>query len=380
MSAAYDAPLNRELFLARNYGATQMKCNILCFMAIVVLLAMSGGFADNRKSVTLAGWGIDEKNLDKFIADAEAVGFDVLITWSTDPVFLKKAVEAGKRNNIKIFSCLDPMGGLGSLWNKHYPERPVPWQIMTEDEEAARKFIMAGRNQYIIPYQFGGEPKMANEVLETKIICFNNQECRELFKPLIDEIVSVPGIEGLAFDGFGYQNYHSCNCDRCQKLLAEYRKKHPEMSRDEAEVTFFRDTLVDYINHLADHARSKKEDIKTSIHIWPVFAPDPLYGNRLNIDFCGQTAAWYTSWPKEKIAEYSRIISGKAQKYHQRQQGVGMIGYYDRPGQFPVKDAIRVDMELRTMIENGCRRIQVCGANDVINNKEISAVFKKYFK
>lgn len=357
-----------------------MTYKILCYLIIVVSLAMPSGFADNNKTVTLAGWGIDEKNPDKFIADAEAVGFDVLITWSTDPVFLKKAVEAGKKNNIKIFACLAPMGGLGSLWTKQYPDRPVPWQIMTEDEEAARKFIMAGRNQYIIPYQFGGEPKMTNEVLETKIICFNNQEARELFKPLIDEIVSVPGIEGLAFDGFGYQNYHRCNCDHCQKLLVEYSSKHLDMSKDETEVAFFRNALVDYINHLADYARSKKEDIKTSIHIWPVFAPDPLYGNRLNIDFCGQTAAWYTLWPKEKIAEHSRIISGKAQKYHQRQQGVGMIGYYDRPGQFPVKDASRVDMELKTMIKNGCCIIQVCGAKDVINNKEISAVFKKYFK
>ena len=57
-----------------------------------------------------------------------------------------------------------------------------------------------------------------------------------------------------------------------------------------------------------------------------------------------------------------------------------MMGYYDKPGQFPVKDASRVDIELKTMIENGCSSIQVCGAKDVIENKEISAVFKKYFK
>jgi len=358
-----------------------MKYKVLCFMAFIVSLAISSGFAaDNRKTVTLTGWGIDGDNPDKFIADAKSVGFDVLISWSTDPVFLKKAVESGKRNNVRIFSCLVPMDGLGSLWNKYYPGRPVPWQIMTEDEEAARKFIMAGKNQYIIPYQFGGEPKMTNEVLVWKIICFNDREARELFKPLIDQIVSVPGIGGLAFDGFGYQNYRCCYCENCQKLLAEYSKRHPETSKDEAEVVFFRDTLVDYVNYLADYARSKKEEIKTNIHIWPVFAPDPLYGNRLNIDFCGQTAAWYTFWSKEKIAEYSRIISGEARKYHQRQQGIGMIGYYDLPGQFPIKDAARVEMELRTMIENGCREIQVCGARDVINNKKIAAVFKKYFK
>ena len=352
----------------------------LSFLMIVVWLTMSNGFADNNKKLTLTGWGIDGKNPEQFITDAAAVGFDVLITWSNNPVFLKKAVEAGKRHNIKIFACIAPMGGAGTLWTKRYPNRPVPWQVMTGNEDAARNFIAAGENQYIIPYQFGGEPKMTNEVLTSKIICFNNQETKELFKPVIAEIVAVPGIEGIAFDGFGYQNYRRCHCENCQKLLTEYSSKHPEMTKNDAEIVFFRNVLVDYINGLADYARSQKEGIKTSIHIWPVFAPDPLYGNRLNIDFCGQTAAWYTLWPPEKITEYSQIISREATKYYPRQQGVGMIGYYDRPGKFPVKDADRVEMELKTMIENGCSEVQVCGAKDVISNKKISAVFKKYFK
>lgn len=356
-----------------------MTHKLFSFLVLLIFLTVFG-FSDDIKTVTLTGWGIDAKNPEKFIADAEEVGFDALIAGSNDPVFLMKAVESGKKHNIKIFSCITPMGGIGNLWSKRYSDRPVPWQVMTEDEEAARKFIMAGKNQYIIPYQFGGEPKMTNEVWGSKIICFNDLEARELYKPLIDDIVSVPGIGGLAFDGFGYQNYRRCHCDNCKKLLEEYGKKHPEMTKNGKETAFFRDTLVDYVNYLADYARSKKADIRTSIHIWPVFATEPLYGNRLNIDCCGQTAAWYTLWPKEKIAEYSRIISREAKKYHKRQEGVGMIGYYDKPGMFPVKDASQVDMELKTMIDNGCLSIQVCGAKDVIDNKEISAVFRKYFK
>jgi hypothetical protein len=48
-------------------------------------------------------------------------------------------------------------------------------------------------------------------------------------------------------------------------------------------------------------------------------------------------------------------------------------------GKFPVKDADRVDMELRTMMAGGCRGIMVCDAEHVIRNKDISAVFKTYF-
>jgi len=354
-----------------------LKKSVILILSFFVL---AGNVFSEQVQRTLVGWGIDKKNTDHFLTEAEEVGFDVLITWSTDPVFLEKAVKLGEKHNIKIFSCLSPMAGMASLWKKKYPQKPFPWQKMNEDETAAEKFLSAGKNKYIVPYQWGGEPLMTNEVLLNKIICFGSEERKELFKPIIDRIVSVPGIAGIAFDGFGYQNFNGCHCQKCQKALADYCKTTPEMNQKEATVHFYRDTLVHYINDLADYARSKNKDIKTTIHIWPVFAADPLYGNRLDLDYCGQTAAWYTLWPKEKIAAYSRIISEQAKKYHQRQEGVAMIGYYDRPGQFPVKKASCVDMELSTMIKNGCSRIQVCGANDVIQNKEVAEVFKKYFK
>lgn len=357
-----------------------MKSTLRCLIALSILLAVSVGSAQGGGALTLTGWGIDERHLEAFMAQAAAVGFDALITGTTDPVALKPIVEAGRKHQIQIFSYLSPMGGLGKLWSARYPDRPVPWQVMSEEEEAARRFIMAGSNQYLIPYQFGGEPRLTHEVLLTKIICFSAEETLELYHPVIDGIASVPGLAGLGFDGFGYQNYRRCHCERCEKMLAEYRQAHPEMTQDEAAVVFFRDRLVGYVNHLADYARSRRADLKTTIHIWPVFAPEPLYGNRLDVDLCGQTAAWYTLWPEAKIAEYSRIIAGEARRYHQRQEGVGMIGYYDLPGKFPVKDAAQVDLELRTMIANGCRSIQVCSSLHVVKNPAIAAVFSSYFR
>jgi len=358
---------------------SSMKWSNTCIAAIALSMAASWGFCADGP-LTLVGWGIDFKNLEAFMAEAEAVGFDVLITGSNDPDLLLRAVEAGAKHNIGVFACISPMGGLGRLWTKRYPDRPAPWQVMAADEEAALSFISAGKNNAITPYQWGGEPVMTNEVLTTRIICLSNEDARDLLKPPIDEIASVPGLEGLAFDGFGYQNYQRCHCEDCQRLSAEYVAAHPELPAEEAEVRFFRDALVGYINHLADYARSRRGDIKTSIHIWPVFAPEPLYGNRLDVDYCGQTAAWYTLWPQEKIAEYSRRIVQDAQEYHQRQQGVGMIGYYDRPGTFPVKDAECVNMELSTMLAAGCRRVQVCSSLHVIRNADIADVFRRHFK
>lgn len=350
---------------------------ILHGLAVVMFLVTTVGFAGTREPVTLAGWGLDQKNPEKFIAQAAEVGFDVLITWSNSPAVLQRAAEAGKRNNIKIFACITP-GSIVKEWKNRYPNDSFPWQVMTDGENAACNFISAGKNKYLIPYQFGGEPVLANEVLLNRIVCFNHPKIAELFKLKIDELAAVSGLEGIAFDGFGYQNYHCCHCETCRKLLAEYRAKHPEMTEKAAETAFSRDVLVNFINSLADYVRSKNAKLKTTIHIWPVFAPEPLYGNRLDLDFCGQTAAWYTLWPQDKIAQYSRSIVGDAKKYYPRQQGVGMIGYYNRLP-FPRKNASQVDMELSTMIDSGCRRIQVCGTKDVINTPAVAAVFKKYF-
>lgn len=351
---------------------------LIALMALAATVCSAAHAAPGEDRV-LTGWGVDEKNLETFLPQARAAGFDALITGNTNPEALAKIVQAAAPHNIRIISYITPMGTIGSLWKKAYPDRPVPWQVMTPAEDAAFNFITAGKNRYLIPYQFGGEPVLTNEVLSNPAACFANVEARDLLKPVIDGIASVPGLWGLGFDGFGYQNYRRCHCERCNALLAEFVKKHPEMKPEEAEVVFFRDMLVDYTNFLADYARSKRPDIKTSIHIWPVFAPEPLYGNRLNVDECGQTAAWYMYWPQEKIAEYSRIIVGDAKKYHSRQEGVGMIGYYDSPGQFPEKNPERVDMELRTMIENGVRHVQVCSSIHVVRNEAIAGVFRKYF-
>lgn len=348
-------------------------------LLISVACVLSCAAAEQPKPLTLVGWGVDENNLEPFLAQAEAVGFDALITASCDPVFLAKAVEASRPHGIVVFSCIKPES-FGLPWHEVYPNQPIPLQKMTAGEDAALSFLSAGTNKYLVPYQWGGEPVLTNEVLLKPIPCPNNAQARDLLKPTIDQNLSVPGIGGLAFDGFGYQNYRRCYCDDCVRRFAEFRTAHAELSEAESEKVYFRDVLVEQMNALADYARSKKADVKTALHIWPVFAPEPLYGNRLNVDFCGQTAAWYTIWPEAKIADYSRIITRDAKKYHSRQEGVGMIGYFDKPGKFPVKDAVVVDAELRTMLGNGCRQVQVCATQDVIGNEKVAAVFRKYFK
>ena len=84
-----------------------MKPEMICLTVLAAWLITSAVLADE---VTLSGWGIDERNLDTCMADAEAVGFDALITWNTDPAALVKIVQAAAPHGIKVFSSIAPMG------------------------------------------------------------------------------------------------------------------------------------------------------------------------------------------------------------------------------------------------------------------------------
>jgi len=335
--------------------------------------------AQSPANLTLTGWDIDSKNPAAFVQKAAMCGFDELIVYASDPVPLRAAVEAGKLHGVRIFFCVQPREEFAEVWNALTPGRPVPWQKMTWEQEAAAAFLKAGNNRKLVPYQWGGEPLMTNEVWTKPIPCFNDPDVRKTLRVMTEQACDIPGIAGVAFDGFGFQNYHRCHCDRCCKLFEEYVRSHPGASPEEAETVFFRDELVGLINEMAAVVRSKNPELKTAIHLWPVFAPEPLYGNRLDVDFCGQTAAWYTLWPQEKIANYTRVIVERAADFYPRQKGVGMLGYYNLPKLFPEKSPHRIAIELQTMLENGCQYFQVGSAKDVVKNPDIAKVFENVF-
>ncbi len=342
---------------------------LLCF-----LLLAGEGYGGPR----LVGWGAAHPDPERGMQRAAEVGFkELYLNYGSGDTF-RQQVEAGQRHGVAVYGIVSPtQSSLGKLWKARFPEVPFPEQVLTPEQESAARLIAAGENR--TPYQWGGEPLLEHEVLLYPIVCPNNPQARRLLKERVAEILSTPGVAGVALDGFGYRNFFRCHCEGCVNGLARFAAERPELQGPEAEVAYFRDVLVGWINELAAHARACRADARTSIHIWPAFMPEPLYGNRLDVDACGQTAAWYTLWPQEKIARYSRIIMGEAKRYHSRPEGVAMLGYYNKPGVFPEKDAARVEMELRTLLENGCHEIQVCGTRDVVEKTEIAAIFRRIF-
>ena len=191
----------------------------------------------------------------------------------------------------------------------------------------------------------------------------------------------VKGVAGVAFDGVGYENYRCCHCPISMKLYQEYCAKNQLKPCGKSLEQFSLDSLVDFQNEMVDYAKTIRPDAVTVNHIWPVFQPDPLYGNRLKIDYCAQTASWYTYWDPFRIASYSKIITEEQGKHFPNVKGVAFIGYYNAERanySFVHKSPERVEFELRAILKGGSRLLSVCGLGDVLANPDVAAVFKKH--
>jgi hypothetical protein len=252
--------------------------------------------------------------------------------------------------------------------------------INAEEREAAdreKAEVKAGKTAY----QYGGEPVGPQaEVLIEDMLCFHHPKVVEFFQAQIRDILAVEGVVGIALDFFGYRNYRCCRCERSLALLADFRGAHPGTPEAQAQDQFSMDTLVAVCNDLADFARRVKPGTQVTGHVYPVFLPEVLYGNRLNWDTCCQTAAWFFEpfWTEDKIRSYSRVIVGEANKHWPHAEGAALIGVYVKPAKYPVKGPARLDMELRTMLQAGVQRVHVCSLNDVLDDADAREVFRRY--
>ncbi len=358
-------------------------------------------------------WG--GKDDEDFIKRAADIGVTDLIGAPLTP----KLVELYAKYHIKPYSVVTL--ALSPAWKARHPDLPVPFQELSDAEKlildkisgktyqedapgttgqpenwqvtpAQKALIEAmGRKNYKIQsaYAWGGEPDgkffggQKQEIMSTGALCFHHPEVKELAKEAVAKALAVNGVAGVAFDGIGYENYHSCHCPLSMKLYGEYCAKNQLKPSDESLNRFSLDTLVDFQNEMVDYAKSIRPDAVTANHIWPVFQPDPLYGNRLKIDYCAQTAAWFFYWDPFRIASYAKIITEEQNKFFPDVKGVAFIGYYDAALSnyiFDHKSPQRVELELRSILKGGSRMLSMNNLNDLLANPDVAAAFKKFMK
>ena len=358
-----------------------MKCSTALLALLLVLSAVEAsaqapaapGVTGRTQHRLLTGWGGGKA--EDVVPRAADVGFSELVVHHENAANFARFIEVGKQHDIGIYAWLF----LGDIpaWKKAFPDSAPPLQVMGTVENEALKCIKADKTPGKSGYQFGGEPVDKTEVLETPLLCLHDPRVTQAFQKQIEEMLGFEGVKGVAFDYIGYRNYRCCHCPTSQKQFAAYRKQYPELAPQAALERFSLETLVDFNNRLSAHVKRISPDAEVITHVYPVYLPEPLYGNRLDVNVCAQTAAWFFEpfWSIDKIKTYSRIIARDASRYHRGARGAALIGY----GKYPVKPAERLAVELQAILDGGCSRVHVCSLNRVLSTPEAAQVFRRFF-
>lgn len=246
-------------------------------------------------------------------------------------------------------------------------------QGLPKDERAVR--LDARRRE--CQCRFGGEPEVPMDFCLMDLQCFASDVGLVLSRRRLDEILAAnPEAEGICFDGIGYANLHSCECEDCKSALSTYLSQNALADTEENRNRFYLDAIVAYANAMVDYVHARRPGIKVAIHLWPTFRPNPLYGRLIKADYVEETVAWYFPWEKAKISEYVRRVCGA--KRPQDSQGVPFVGLNATPGEaLAFKSPERLEDELRQILAMGGRTLSVCNGPDMLK-PGYREVFRKF--
>jgi len=344
-------------------------------LAPVLLVVALTGCAAPRRAPAAPPWRgalVSLQNTEEIVAAAKELRFNALIAHAGKER-MKAFSELAKKNGIESYYWF-------SITGRDKAMAPFLQKMGPSDEKRLAE-LRADKDRSKHGYQFGGEPLPGRrDVLMSALLCFHHPETAAYCKKRIREMLTAcPALTGVAFDFFGYQDLRCCRCPQSMKLFQEFRRSHPELTPDKALVRFSRDTLVAFTNEMADYARAIEPGAKVAIHVYPVFQPEPLYGNRLDVDYCCQTAAWFFEpyWSDEKVRRYARAIVREQKRHHARANGIPFIGLYvGRP--YCDKPPERFMREVRLIREaTGSDSLSVYRFNDVLKSPKIFDAMKE---
>ena len=321
-------------------------------------------------NVWRGGWANKEKDPQMLVDTARKLGFSALmINAGDDFAYLNDLCERARQAHIDIYYSFLITG---TAKNKDW------WQVVSPAEAEKLRRIKEDKSPEKNGYQYGGEPiNDQTDIHETEFLCFHRPEVLEYsIKKLEDVLQKCPGLAGIAFDFFGYKNYRSCHCPVSEKVFGEYLKQN-ELPRSKALEKFSLETLVKFNNRLADHCRKLKPGIKIATHVYPTFIPEPVYGNRLDVDYCMQTVAWFFKpfWDSSKVEEYTRKVVRDEKRYFTHAQGIPFVGIYmDNPNPAMNKSAERFREELRSIRKAGSQSFGICPFNVFITHPELGDI------
>lgn len=335
-----------------------------------------------------------------FSRPAEKTHFVRFFNWSAprNPQEAQRFADIGVTdvvvNSKKSYELVKKFG-MTPYWKCFTPAGPH-LQVLLPEENKYQAYISgadldpkmprAKRNEILnkrkneVQHRWGGEMVTSIDVLAKSIPCFLSDDNLVLSRKKIDNILkdAPQDVAGIFLDFFGYTNHNGCYCAKCLAKYRTYLSERKLADTPENKVLFYREKLIGYYDAVINYIKSKKPHYKIVVHIYPDFKADPLYGNRVKAEFCGQTVAWYFQWNQEKIKKYTAVTVNRARDHHSFAQGIPFLGLNtDKTSSLGYKTPADVERELKTILSAGGDTIMICCGRTIIEEGYYE-VFKKY--
>ena len=364
---------SRPRRLTRTFG--------FCCVDAALVSLLAGPLLSAEPEVWRSGWA-SMAQAEETIACARELGFNALV-FRGSAERMQRWTALTKAAGIESYYWLSPIVG------KHDDDLASLAQVMSPEDETALQNLRIDKDPKKGGYQFGGEPLPHRRdpaspdhdvLLSVRLLCFHRPEtvawCR---KQISQMLLACPALTGVGLDFFGYQNYRGCFCSHSRALFDDYCRRHPHVPPDKAWEEFSRDTLVATINDLSRYARSVRPGVKVTIHVYPTFLPEPVYGWRLDVDTCCETVAWFFEpyWSEEKVANRTLQVTRRKGRAFARSRGVPFFGLYvGRPE--ADKPPERLAKELAIIRQHaGLSSLSVCSFNEFVKHEHMRQVMKK---
>lgn len=200
------------------------------------------------------------------------------------------------------------------------------------------------------------------------------------------EIVTRYPVNGLAIDYLGYQNYRDCHCEYSNRRRAEFENRlnaregfYKPWGETMVADEFSEASLVRWTEELVAAVKAVRPGLKTAIHLYPDFDPNPLYGHRLPVDYLGQTVAWFYQpyWSPEKVYYQTRLHQSLSGRYQRKNRFVPFVGV--ARGKL-LKSPEQVRQELRIAGNFGNGAVMFAFSDVLLENPALAAAVKEELK
>lgn len=309
-------------------------------------------------------WGIPrgtQKDAADFITRSKALGFNVVIGHGSDE-FTKALVYTAHKEGLQAYLDLNPIYGEWG-WKK-VPQVNVPEDCLQEYPGAEVERLNNPTDPDLVAYK-------------GPFLCIDRPEVHQYAAALAAHLARTYRPDGIALDFIGYKNYRGCRCSYSNAKRAEFAAAHPQMEPEEVEKQFSLSMITALYAKVRSEVTSAAPGTALHCHAYPPFDPEPLYANRLPVEFPAQTVAWYFKphWPMEKVAAVCRSIKADEHRYHRFVTATAFVALSTEEN--ARKSPERLREEIRAVKDAGINAIMIGGPASFMTDDGLAHVISE---